>query len=250
MVKIKDNVKGGTKKKKAPLPSQSDNPKSIILTDETIYSISNNKDSLTKMIYEQLMSMFMNNELVPGQFLNRRKLAADLGVSVAPVLEALVQLELEGFIESVPRKGTIVSPVREEDVYERFILREALECTAARLYTGAPVRLHIDELRDYAEMMDTQGDTTFSHIKSEIIFHASLVNLAGLPSLTREYLRATRIGMFCMINRVSSRGRTRTQKHVELVEKLSTDNPDEAEKIVRDHLWSGKPVLRIPSKEN
>ncbi|GHT71435.1 GntR family transcriptional regulator [Spirochaetia bacterium] len=216
---------------------------SIILTDNDIYYLSNNKDSLTKTIYERLIAMFMNNELVPGQMLNRRKLANELGVSVAPVLEALVQLELDGFIESVPRKGTIVRPVREQDAYERFVLREAFECTAARLYTGVPIRWHKEELLAYAEKIDNEKLHSIDQVEEEIIFHASLVNLAGIPSLTREYLRATRIGMFCMINQIHYRDGAFRQMHGELIEKLTTDDPDEAEKIVREHLWSGKPVL-------
>ena len=218
-------------------------PKSVIITNEDIYYYSNNKNSLTKTIYERLISMFMNNELVPGQMLNRRQLASDLGVSVAPVLEALIQLELDGFIESIPRKGTIVRPVREQDVYERYVLREALECAAARLYSGIPVKWHKDEFLAYARKIDNEEFFSIPQITDEIAFHASLVNLAGIPSLTREYLRATRIGMFCMINQVNFHKGTIHQNHMELVEKLTTENPDEAEKIIREHIWSGKPVF-------
>ncbi|MDR2746067.1 MAG: GntR family transcriptional regulator [Treponema sp.] len=215
----------------------------VILTDNDIYYLLNNKNSLTKTVYERLISMFINNELIPGQMLNRRKLAGDMGVSVAPVLEALVQLELDGFIESVPRKGTIVRPVREQDVYERFLLREAFECTAARLYAGLPIRWHKEELLAYAAKIDKDDFNSIPQVKDEIIFHASLVNLAGLPSLTREYIRATRMGMFCLINQVSFQKGIVQKKHVDFIEKLTTDNPDEAEKIVREHIWSGKPVL-------
>jgi DNA-binding GntR family transcriptional regulator len=215
----------------------------VILTDSDIYYLSNNKNSLTKTVYERLISMFINNDLVPGQMLNRRKLAKDMGVSVAPVLEALVQLELDGFIKSVPRKGTIVCPVREQDVYERFLLREAFECTAARLYAGLPIRWHKEELLAYAARIDEDEFNSIPQVKDEIIFHASLVNLAGLPSLTREYIRATRMGMFCLINQVSFQKGISPKKHVELVERLTTDDPDEAEKIVREHIWSGKPLL-------
>jgi DNA-binding GntR family transcriptional regulator len=217
-------------------------PKNVIMTDEDIYNFLNNKNSLTKTIYEKLISMFMNNELIPGQILNRRQLANELGVSVAPVLEAMILLEREGFIESIPRKGTIVRPVRERDVYERYVLREALECAAARLYVGPPIQWNKDELLAYAEKIDNDERYSISQMTEEITFHASLVNLAGIPSLTREFLRATRIGMFCMINHVSFHKGIIPQNHAPLIEKLCTDNPDEAEKIIREHVWSGKPV--------
>jgi DNA-binding GntR family transcriptional regulator len=222
-----------------------EHPKNIIITDEDIYYFSNNKNSLTKTIYERLIAMFMKNELVPGQMLNRRQLADELGVSVAPVLEALIQLELDGFIESLPRKGTIVRPVREKDVYERYVLREALECAAVRRYTGLPVRRHKEELLAYAAKVDNDGYYSIPHIKNEITFHASLVNMAGIPSLTREYLRTTRISMFYMVNHVSFHNGTIHQNHIELIEKLTTDDSDKAEKIIREHVWSGKPVSGV-----
>ena len=58
-------------------------------------------------MYEHLLENFLQNELVPGHILNRREIAQQLGVSVAPVLEAFLQLEMEGFVESIPRKGTL-----------------------------------------------------------------------------------------------------------------------------------------------
>jgi DNA-binding GntR family transcriptional regulator len=262
-IDISDDIEEGTmdkgkpvkvkgKRGKKPEHGNSDTPEpvkpddfkeKVILTDNDIYYLLSNKNSLTKTVYERLISMFINNELIPGQMLNRRKLADDMGVSVAPVLEALVQLELDGFIESVPRKGTIVRPVRERDVYEHFLLREAFECTAARLYTGLPIRWHKEELLAYAARIDKDEFNSIPQVKDEIIFHASLVNLTGLSSLTREYIRATRMGMFCLINQVSFRKGIIPQNHVDFIEKLTTDDPDEAEKIVREHIWSGKPVL-------
>jgi DNA-binding GntR family transcriptional regulator len=42
------------------------------------------------------------------------------------------------------------------------------------------------------------------------------------------------------MNQMSFRNSGVVKKHVELIEKLTTDDIDEAEKIMRDHLWSGK----------
>jgi DNA-binding GntR family transcriptional regulator len=51
------------------------------------------------------------------------------------------------------------------------------------------------------------------------------------------------MGMFCLINQVSFQKGIIQKKHVDFIEKLTTDDPDKAEKIVREHIWSGKPVL-------
>ena len=215
--------------------------KSVILDNEDNY-YHKSKNLLTDMVYEHLISKLMNKEIVPGQVLSRRQLAEELGVSIAPVVEALNRIELEGFIESIPRKGTIVRPVKKQDFYERFIMREAIECTAARLYTGLPVQWNKDELMEYASKIDKMEHQTISHSKVEIIFHSSLVNLAGIPLLTNEFLRVARVGTFCMINQVDFDHGLIHYEHVNLIEQLTKSSPDEAEKIVREHIWSGNPI--------
>jgi len=220
--------------------------RTVILTEEDICHITHQKNSLTRMVYEELIRRFINGELVPGEFINRRLIAVELGVSVAPVLEALVQLELEGFLESVPRKGTIVSPVKEKDALAQLLIRESFECTAVRIYCGKLVRDNYKEFKEYATWMDEVdnqgGGMSLAFKRAEINLHASLVNLCGMPIFTREFIRSIRVGVFSNINRVN-RVVTKRQSHSDLVDRLTTDDKDAAVAAVRSHLWSGKPLL-------
>lgn len=52
--------------------------------------------SLSEQVYHTLLDRLLSNKLIPGEILNRRDVAKELQVSVAPVLEAMVQLEHEG----------------------------------------------------------------------------------------------------------------------------------------------------------
>src|SRR4051794_1015015 len=54
---------------------------------------------LSSQVYDQLLRRLLSGELPPGHVFNRRQVAAELGVSVAPVLEAMLELEAEGLIE-------------------------------------------------------------------------------------------------------------------------------------------------------
>jgi len=200
--------------------------------------------SLSQRVYYQLLEKFMTNELVPGNILNRRKIAAEMKVSVAPVLDALLQLEIEGFVESMPRKGTIVKPIRKEDVLNQHILREAIECQAARYYHGDPIRKHRDLLLELAEKVETTVSDVPEHWKQEIQFHKNLVELSDCTALVREFIRNARLGSFYNLNRVLlPTDRKERLSHVELIEQLTTDSPDEAERIIRNHLRSGKQHL-------
>ncbi|MFA6508026.1 MAG: GntR family transcriptional regulator [Treponemataceae bacterium] len=202
------------------------------------------KQSLSQGVYEHLLEKFLQNELVPGNILNRREIAQRLGVSVAPVLEALLQLEMEGFVESIPRKGTLVKPVRQEDIFGQLMLREAVECQATRLYCGKRVREKRAALEALADELDLTASESPEHWKQEIEFHRRLVELSDCPALVREFTRFIRLGVFYRMNRILQPvDRLDRQSHSSLIEAVSGDDPDLAERAVRQHLRSGKQHL-------
>ncbi len=67
--------------------------------------------------------------------LDERKLAQDFGISRTPVREAMAQLESEGFVRSVPRRGIYVVRKTKREVIEMITAWAALESMAARLMT-------------------------------------------------------------------------------------------------------------------
>src|SRR3569623_2150160 len=67
--------------------------------------------------------------------LDERQLAQDFGVSRTPVREAMAQLEREGFVRSVPRRGGYVVRKTKREVIEMITAWAALARMAARLVT-------------------------------------------------------------------------------------------------------------------
>src|ERR1700733_7777252 len=91
--------------------------------------------SLAGEAYVIVRERILRGELPIGQAISRRKLAVELGMSFLPVSEALLRLEHEGLLESRPRAGTRVRIPSREDVRGHYLVREALEVEAARLFT-------------------------------------------------------------------------------------------------------------------
>ena len=67
--------------------------------------------------------------------LDERQLAQDFGISRTPVREAMAQLEREGFVRSVPRRGVYIVRKTKKEVIELITAWAALEGMAARLIT-------------------------------------------------------------------------------------------------------------------
>jgi len=81
---------------------------------------------------ESLRAMIVAGQLRPGQRANQDQLAELIGLSVAPVREALRVLEQEGQVTYLPRRGYFVTRLRAEDLVEIYELRRLLEGQAAR----------------------------------------------------------------------------------------------------------------------
>jgi DNA-binding GntR family transcriptional regulator len=81
---------------------------------------------------EQLRHAIVAGELRPGQRVLQEEIADGLGVSIAPVREALRVLEQEGQVTYLPRRGYFVTELRIEDLEEIYALRQLLEERAAR----------------------------------------------------------------------------------------------------------------------
>jgi len=95
--------------------------------------------SLAAEAYNVVRQRILRGELVLGQAISRRKLAAELGMSFLPVSEALLRLEVEGLLESRPRAGTRVRIPSREDVIETVIpVFSAGSCTMRLTAIPAP----------------------------------------------------------------------------------------------------------------
>lgn len=80
----------------------------------------------------ELRRAIVARELRPGQRVGQEEIAERLGVSLAPVREALAALEQEGQLTYRPRRGYFVTELRLEDLREIYELRALLEDRAAR----------------------------------------------------------------------------------------------------------------------
>jgi GntR family transcriptional regulator, rspAB operon transcriptional repressor len=203
--------------------------------------------SLTSRARDELRQRLLDRRLQPGQWIERRSLARELQMSLIPVGQAVVQLEAEGFLESVPRRGTRVRPRTLEEVAGHYLVREALECQAARLYCGAPVRGHEPVLLKLARRVDAAELRTPALIEADVALHRELVKLTGVAVLIEAFLRVADLNHFFSVSEMIPADRPNERRprgnHVKLIKSLQRAQPDDAERLMREHLRTGKQEL-------
>lgn len=84
------------------------------------------RPQLSDEVASHVRARIMMGELRPGAFIRLDETAANLGVSVTPVREALLTLRGEGLVDLVPRRGYSVSPMSRRDIEDIFWLQDAI----------------------------------------------------------------------------------------------------------------------------
>ena len=96
------------------------------------------RETFKDKAYTALRNVIMSSDIYRSRTdirLDERQLAQDFGISRTPVREAMAQLEREGFVRSVPRRGVYVVRKTKQEVIELIQAWAALESMAARLIT-------------------------------------------------------------------------------------------------------------------
>ena len=88
---------------------------------------------LRDVVFKTIRQAILTGELKPGERLMEIHLANKLGVSRTPIREAIRQLELEGLVIMVPRKGAQVASITEKSMTDVVEVRLALEKLAVEL---------------------------------------------------------------------------------------------------------------------
>ena len=171
--------------------------------------------------------------------LDERSLAEEFGISRTPVREAMAQLEREGFVRSVPRRGVYVVRKTKREVIELITAWAALESMAARLITENARDEEIASLRRVFAAFDN-GELR-AHLdeysEANIEFHQTLVRLSRnsvLINLAENLFTHMR-----MIRRKTIGEKDRVDRsirdHMHIIEALEARDTLHAEKLVRDH---------------
>lgn len=110
--------------------------------------------NLSKKVLKALRHQILSGQLKPGERVLESEVAESLGISRAPLREALVELEREGLTTTYPRRGTYVRSFGEKDIVEIYTLRALLEGYAATLASDSLKQRDVKRLRNLINKMN------------------------------------------------------------------------------------------------
>ncbi len=89
-----------------------------------------NTKSLKEQVYEYLREQIHLQNIQPGSMINMDATSKKLGISKTPLRDALIQLEMEGFVTIAPRRGIFVTTLSLDDIKDFYQIIGALEQSA------------------------------------------------------------------------------------------------------------------------
>lgn len=214
--------------------TQSDNPAQVLAIR-----------SLREQIYEYFRGEIQAGKLIPGSFIKLNEISDRLNISKTPLRDALIQLECEGFVTILPRRGVVVNKLDLEEIKNVLEIVGALESAAILSVFPNIVSSHIKEMETInakmRSIMHSQKYRRFDqrYYQLNIAFHDVFLDLSDNAALRRivmpikqrlyDFPRLTYIKAWELIN---------CDEHDAFIQFLKEGQPEKAAALWRDCHWS------------
>ncbi len=200
-------------------------------------------------VRDHLRNQIFDGSLQPGDRIVESRLARELGISQAPVREALRELEQMGLVVSYPNRGSSVRRVEPKDADEMYILRAHLEVLAVDL---ALPRLTGDDLITLDRFIEDMIKAAKANDPERLTeldtgFHEFILTCSGNSLLLKTWQGISPLNWTMMtVIRLKDRNLVElAERHRPIVDALRAGNQEQAEQAIREHvLVLGERVVR------
>ena len=203
--------------------------------------------TLREKILETIRDAILKGTLKPGERVSEPELAERFGISRTPIREAFRQLESEGYLEVMPRKGAVVASLSERDVVEFYAIKSILEGHAARIAAERMTDRDLERLETInakLQQIAADGDIkSFFRVHNE--FHELFIKASGNDKLVelinQLVLKFNRLRLASLAQ--PGRMEISVQEHRKIIEAFRKHDGDQADSLVRRTATIGAEVL-------
>ncbi len=169
--------------------------------------------------------------------LDERDLSARFGISRTPLREALAQLDQEGLVKVVARRGIFIVRKTKTEIIDMITTWAALESMSARLAAERATPEDIEELHQLTDPYTDVDRHMGEYSDANIHFHQAIIRAGG-----NELIAHITDGLFMHVRAIRNRtifekdrARRSVADHKKIVEAIEGGDADLAEKLVREH---------------
>lgn len=195
-------------------------------------------ENLDEKIYATLRRLILERQLQPGERILVDQLAAEMGVSRTPILNALRRLGQEGVVQVFARRGIYVRRYEKAEMVRLFTVREVLDGLAARLCAAHIRSEEIGEFvrafRRYAIASATPAAIR-RYVELDRAFHGRLMELADNDQL-RAAMDSINMRLFVWQDGVVRPPAETVPEHLAILDALRRRDADGAEAAMRLHI--------------
>jgi DNA-binding GntR family transcriptional regulator len=198
--------------------------------------------SLKARAYDALKTAIMNMNIYADEAelrLDERDLSQRFGVSRTPLREALAQLDQEGLVRIVARRGIFIVRKTKAEILDMITVWAALESMAARLATQHASAAEMARLRPLVDKFsqDEIARKLGEYSEANIKFHQAIIGLGKCPLIV-DITNGLFFHMRAIRQRTISeqdRAKRSIVDHKEIVAALEARDTERAERLVREH---------------
>jgi DNA-binding GntR family transcriptional regulator len=205
-----------------------------------------NHMTLREKIVETVRNAIVNGQIPAGARVAEPDLADRFGISRTPIREAFRQLESEGFITVIPRKGAIVASLSAKDISDFYDLKMVLEGYAARCAARTLTEKDLTKMEAVNRQMEAAAAK--KDLRKVLLLHNEFHEIF-LKACGNEKLHSIVQNMVMQFQRfrliLAVRGKIEgsIRQHREIIDAFRKRNADLAESLVIKNAHYGKKVL-------
>lgn len=199
---------------------------------------------LSDQVYDLILASILDGSRAPGSRVVESEIARQLGISQAPVREAVKRLVHAGLVVSVARHGSYVTEISPEEFAIAREMRAILEAKGAHIATGKVGSADIAKLRSITTRMQHAVDAgDWAAFRTlDVEFHRSVIAATGLAVLSRMWdtLEPMLVSQRAIGDPSYLGDRRRVVAwHIDLVDALLAGDPDAASAMFAEHASGG-----------
>lgn len=187
----------------------------------------------------------LSGRYAAGEHLRLQNLAENLGLSVTPIREALLHLQVEGLLTQYPHHGARVADLRPVDVDELYLIRLALEPLAAGLAAQHITEEDLRDLRalqiEMVRLRDAEKPDDIVPVNLDI--HRRIYEATGLPLLSSVIAQLWSRAPRDILSVLPGRSTESIAEHQDILDALEQRDAARAEQLMRKHLEDSKSSL-------